>query len=358
MKILKNIQDKIEKRKIRKLPLKRQVSKALKKVLGNSYPPVSLNSEQFGRITEIMKGKEDISLLSKEDCDALNENGVLYNSMKEAGVDLASLYKNCSARKNVVLLAEGGLDIQDFSVQDKHNILKVAFNTEIGTRYVLTNKDLTKYAIEKGFMRADGEYHEDNWNRGTTSNIPYLMYADYKVGSLLLKYGANPDGKECIDYEFEKYSWQSQILESALTENNKDKVAVLLKYGANPFLVERNLDIDNPAHRLIINARQKGEEYYFSGQARYDAVQKYVVSPIKEKILSELKAQIKAYQKSQDLIQHKADMLRDKLGDKVGKTADVKMGQVTDEHREIAKTQVEISKAIMKAKRESEGKGS
>ena len=57
-----------------------------------------------------------------------------------------------------------------------------------------------------------------------------------------------------------------------------------------------------------------------------------------------------------DPLHDKVDMLRIKLGGKVGKTADVKTGKVTDEHRETAKTQVEISKALIKDRREKEGK--
>lgn len=59
-----------------------------------------------------------------------------------------------------------------------------------------------------------------------------------------------------------------------------------------------------------------------------------------------------------DFLNLKMDLLREKLGNKVDKTADIKTGKVTDEHREIAKQQVEISKAIIKAKRERAGKGS
>lgn len=53
-----------------------------------------------------------------------------------------------------------------------------------------------------------------------------------------------------------------------------------------------------------------------------------------------------------DSLELRMTLLRKKLGDNVGKTADVKTGEITDKHRENAKTQVEISKAMIKAKRE------
>ena len=57
-----------------------------------------------------------------------------------------------------------------------------------------------------------------------------------------------------------------------------------------------------------------------------------------------------------DWLQKKQDTLYKRLKDKVGKTADVGTGQVTDEHRKVAQKQVEISKAIMNARRAREGK--
>lgn len=59
-----------------------------------------------------------------------------------------------------------------------------------------------------------------------------------------------------------------------------------------------------------------------------------------------------------DLLQLKMDLLHEKLGDKVGKTADVATGQVTDKQSETVKTQVEMSKVLMEVKREKEGKSS
>ena len=64
-----------------------------------------------------------------------------------------------------------------------------------------------------------------------------------------------------------------------------------------------------------------------------------------------------ALEETNNPLQTKLNMLREKLGNKVGKTADVTTGKVSDEHRETAKAQVEISKAIMKARRAKEGKG-
>ena len=62
--------------------------------------------------------------------------------------------------------------------------------------------------------------------------------------------------------------------------------------------------------------------------------------------------------KIDDPLQFKIDVLRRKICDQVGKTADVDTGQVTDEHRKIAKEQIEISKTLMQAKRKKEGKSS
>ncbi len=59
---------------------------------------------------------------------------------------------------------------------------------------------------------------------------------------------------------------------------------------------------------------------------------------------------------SNDNLQARMDTMRSKLGNKVGKTADVETGRVTEEHRQKAKEQANISKAIMKAKRAKEGK--
>ena len=50
-------------------------------------------------------------------------------------------------------------------------------------------------------------------------------------------------------------------------------------------------------------------------------------------------------------IVHGADVNAD---DKFGKTADVKTGEVTAEHYKTAKVQVDIAKAMMKAKRSSQ----
>ena len=51
---------------------------------------------------------------------------------------------------------------------------------------------------------------------------------------------------------------------------------------------------------------------------------------------------------SEDPLQRKADRFRAKLGDKVGKTADVKSGEKRQEHYEIAQTQAEIMKREMR----------
>ena len=54
---------------------------------------------------------------------------------------------------------------------------------------------------------------------------------------------------------------------------------------------------------------------------------------------------------SVDWLQKKQDALNKRLKDKVGNTADCQTGKIEESHRKTAKTQVEISKAIMKAKR-------
>ncbi len=51
-----------------------------------------------------------------------------------------------------------------------------------------------------------------------------------------------------------------------------------------------------------------------------------------------------------DYLDWKMDALRRKIGDKVGKTADVKTGEITDEHRKMAKDQSEIAKGIIQQK--------
>lgn len=58
-----------------------------------------------------------------------------------------------------------------------------------------------------------------------------------------------------------------------------------------------------------------------------------------------------------DPLNLKADVLREKLEERLGKTADVRTGEVTDEHRKTAKKQVEISKNIIKARLAKEGNG-
>ncbi len=56
-----------------------------------------------------------------------------------------------------------------------------------------------------------------------------------------------------------------------------------------------------------------------------------------------------------DLLQLKMDKLHEKLGEKVGKTADSTTGEVSSEHRKIAQAQLNISKNIMSRKKQNEG---
>ena len=69
-----------------------------------------------------------------------------------------------------------------------------------------------------------------------------------------------------------------------------------------------------------------------------------------------LKAVQREKTKSVDWLEVKQKTLKKRLKNNLGKTADVATGEVCEEHRQTAKTQVEISKAIMKAKRVKEGK--
>ncbi|MBP5399337.1 MAG: hypothetical protein J6Y53_02845 [Alphaproteobacteria bacterium] len=71
---------------------------------------------------------------------------------------------------------------------------------------------------------------------------------------------------------------------------------------------------------------------------------------------SEERSVKKAMAAETDYLEWKIQDMRRELGNKVGKTADVETGKVTEEHRQTAKEQANISKAIMKAKRAKEGK--
>ena len=53
----------------------------------------------------------------------------------------------------------------------------------------------------------------------------------------------------------------------------------------------------------------------------------------------------------EDMLQLKMDILREKMGDKTGKTADTKTGKIDDEHSDTAQFQTEISKVLIAAKR-------
>jgi len=83
-----------------------------------------------------------------------------------------------------------------------------------------------------------------------------------------------------------------------------------------------------------------------------------IVSDLQEEVQKAKKALIKEglWEVEEDSLQLKMDLLRERLGDKVGKTADVETGRITEEHQETAKTQVEISKALMQANRKKKGK--
>lgn len=59
---------------------------------------------------------------------------------------------------------------------------------------------------------------------------------------------------------------------------------------------------------------------------------------------------------STDILALKEKIMKREIGDKVGKTADVATGKVSDEHSKRSEEQVTISKALIKAKRAKEGK--
>jgi len=58
----------------------------------------------------------------------------------------------------------------------------------------------------------------------------------------------------------------------------------------------------------------------------------------------------------EDLLQTKMEIIRETIGDKMGKTADIKTGKVRDEHKDVAEDQIIISKILMKARRKMDGK--
>ena len=58
----------------------------------------------------------------------------------------------------------------------------------------------------------------------------------------------------------------------------------------------------------------------------------------------------------QDSLQLKMEVVRAKLGSKIGKTGESSTGEVTSEHRNIAKQQTDISKHIMLLKKKRDGK--
>ena len=64
---------------------------------------------------------------------------------------------------------------------------------------------------------------------------------------------------------------------------------------------------------------------------------------------------------NEDILQAKMVEMKEKLaehGVKIGDTADKASGKVTAKHKKVAKIQIDISKALMKAKRKKEGKNS
>lgn len=146
------------------------------------------------------------------------------------------------------------------------------------------------------------------------------------------------------DYDYQLIYYGEKSIERSL-----ENIAVLLKNGYKP-----------DYYNSYVPRDKKGNFLY---DGKYDVVnenREFFDKILGNKKLTEqypeLIDKILSYEEK-DYLQDKLNVLRKKLGDKVGKTAD-KTGKVTDEHREIAKQQVEISKALIKAKRERAGKGS
>ena len=103
------------------------------------------------------------------------------------------------------------------------------------------------------------------------------------------------------------------------------------------------------------------DNVYFSGGSwQYKKIEDYFIDgkvdeATKQKI--DIAIKLEELRQRKDPLQERQQRLNEVVGKKkLGKTADTKTGQVTDEHREIAKQQVKISKALIKAKREMKGK--
>lgn len=183
--------------------------------------------------------------------------------------------------------------------------------------------------------------------------LDHMVYCSYPAESIdkICKAGGksyeNPLGLlvERVTYNYDE---QLQKYGEKSIERSLENIAVLLKNG-----------YEADYYRRYVPRDKKGEFLY---DAEYDI--KNVNRRFFDKIRGnkqlaekypELIDEIMSFDKK-DSLQEKMNTLHEKLGNNVGKTADVKTGKTTDEHRKIAETQVGISKAMMKTKLERQGK--
>ncbi len=290
---------------------------------------------------------------SEEDYDVLKKYGFSTNILYSCGVRAVDIYKDAPGEKITSLINDNQIKIYDIKkLSPKHQKELMQRHAPDGldsyaARIFLQDVELTKMAVQCG-LNTNGYVEDYAGNANDYYTNPYLTYANSECAEILLQNGANPDEYyrefndfgECID--------KRCILEKSITD--KEKVALLLKYGANPFLVTQKLDPNNPTHQLILDARKKGKDYYISGQAHYDAITKYANQSARRKLIPILKKKIGANQNSdkEDLLQLKCDKLKEKLGNKVGKTGNTQTNTINISHVRIADEQVKISKAIMK----------
>ncbi len=202
--------------------------------------------------------------------------------------------------------------------------------------------------VRKEHVTDENVNRESNGNSFLESSL-YSSKSPETIQSIIDKGGKFREWENLADISWmlvnrltSDYKGQLEKYGENSVKNNLGNLAVLIETG----LIEKPKDLDklisNPElfekYPDIMNKLFEGDKDL---QAKLDNV----------KNREELKG------KKDDYLQDKLNLLRERLGDKLGKTADVKTGEVTDEHRKIAKQQVEISKAIMRANHEKKGKG-
>lgn len=283
----------------------------------------------------ILKGSENIELISKKDYELLRDAGVSANEMRKKGVKIGELYKDSSDKEMASLVNNGNIDVRDLTpnLSQKHQemIIKQSMKTkqDKGARIILKDEHYTEIALANGLdvngivsdeWISAGEFGTMSSNTIATWKMPYLMLASDKVAEKLLQHGANPDVRYVVEEgEGEYVSPENlSLLEFFMKKNNSLRVSQLLKYGANPFLVDKELNPDNSIDKIVLQAREKGKDYYFNGKARYDAVKKYVISPVKDKLLPELEKSLR--DNSVAPLHQKLDKMNESLGDKANQT--------------------------------------